>query len=212
MLTTKQAADRLGIKRQSVSIFIKRGYIRAEKYGRDYLIEESEIERYGRERLPRNRPSRPEQVQARFWSKVDKSGECWEWISTINQDSGYGMFWLNGKYELAHRVSYTWSHGQIPRGLYILHRCDNRRCVRPDHLFAGTQADNGADMVAKGRSARGRNHSAYTSKRLKLTDEQVAAVIARYRAGGATQKQVAAEFGISPSLVGFYVNGKRRHF
>lgn len=85
-----------------------------------------------------------------FWSRVNKSIKCWEWIG--HRDSkGYGKFHFKNKPESAHRVSFLIHNGIIPKGLYVLHKCDNRACVKPDHLYLGTQTDNMRDMYAKGR-------------------------------------------------------------
>lgn len=88
----------------------------------------------------------------RFWRKVDKTdGECWNW--TASTRNGYGTASFQGRHEYAHRVAYRLTHGAIPDALVIRHRCDNRLCVRPDHLEVGTKADNSRDMVERGRSA-----------------------------------------------------------
>lgn len=89
----------------------------------------------------------------RLWAKVDRTESCWIWTGGTNI-KGYGCIGLGergrGK-ALAHRVSWELAFGPIPDGLWVLHHCDNPPCVRPDHLWLGTAADNNRDMVAKGR-------------------------------------------------------------
>lgn len=97
----------------------------------------------------------------RFWQKVDRApgqgprGDCWLWIGALN-DSGYGKLTANGsKAYRAHRFSYELENGPLAAGACVLHRCDTRRCVRPDHLFEGTRSENNADTKSKGRSRGG---------------------------------------------------------
>ena len=149
----------------------------------------------------------------RFWSHVDISGECWTWTAS-RQWNGYGVFVLGRpstpRKVSAHRFSWALHFGEIPVGLQVLHHCDNPPCVRPDHLFTGTNLDNRLDSVAKGRQARGathgmilhperracgQRHGAYTHPEAipvgearwsaKLTEAQVLA-IRTAAAGGAT--------------------------
>jgi hypothetical protein len=86
-----------------------------------------------------------------FWNKVvkDEAG-CWPWTGHI-ASHGYGIFHHDGSRIGAHRKAFELANGPIPDGINVCHKCDNPRCVRPDHLFLGTQKDNIADMIAKGR-------------------------------------------------------------
>lgn len=86
----------------------------------------------------------------RFWNKIDSTGDCWLYKGNLYKD-GYGQFSVYGKQLRAHRVSYALKVMQ-PGELYVLHKCDCRHCVNPEHLFLGTQKDNIRDMWLKGRA------------------------------------------------------------
>lgn len=91
-------------------------------------------------------------IEDRFWEKVNKKKGCWLWKAGIGLD-GYAKFGINGKTIHAHRVSYELTYGCIPIGLCVCHKCDNPKCVNPDHLFIGTVQDNINDRVRKNRTA-----------------------------------------------------------
>lgn len=145
------------------------------------------------------RPIGPE--APRFWSKVDKDGPvpthrpelgpCWVWTRGTDR-RGYGRFGRPGRdsgWVYAHRWSYAAAHGPIAAGLGVLHRCDNPPCVRPEHLFVGTDADNSADMVAKDRSNRGERNGMAA-----LTDAEVR-IARELRAQGAAYAEIARQLG-----------------
>jgi hypothetical protein len=96
-------------------------------------------------------------LERRFWNKVLKTDDCWLWTGALNapegtRSGGYGVVGTTRpKTALAHRVAWELVNGPIPAGMVVAHRCDNRRCVNPAHLFIGTQKDNVHDMLAKGR-------------------------------------------------------------
>lgn len=156
-------------------------------------------------------------VAERFAAKVDRSGgpeACWPWTGTTCGSTGYGKLYVaRGSIVGAHRVSYEIHCGPIPDGLFVLHRCDNRRCVNPAHLFLGTHIDNMADMVAKGRSTRGPTRPEFIRRGdahhgSKITEAQVAAARTR-RAAGEKLRALAVEFGVRPSTLCHRLNGRR---
>ena len=142
---------------------------------------------------------RPSLTQ-RFWAKVQKSDGCWEWSGALNA-AGYGHFHTvrRGHSEQAHRVSWKLHFGPIPAGMFVCHRCDNRRCVRPEHFFLGTQGDNIRDMHAKGRAPMHMHGGALHAK-AKLTTADVLAIRESCTNGG-SQKEWAALLGVDPSTV-----------
>lgn len=98
-------------------------------------------------------------TEERFWSHVDKSDSgCWQWRELV-RGLKYGRFRVGNTIWRAHRFSYQLAFGPIPNGLFVCHRCDNARCVRPDHLFLGTHTDNMRDAQAKGRKYQPGQHS-----------------------------------------------------
>lgn len=80
-------------------------------------------------------------AEERFWAKVDKTGECWLWTAA-RASGGYGQFWRGGKMVYSHRLAFEWTHGEIPRGTHVDHKCHTHNCVRPEHLRLATNAQN----------------------------------------------------------------------
>src|SRR5258705_5362977 len=97
---------------------------------------------------------KPMLIEDRFWQNVHKTDDCWLWNKSCDHH-GYGQFgvYVRGKKVMkrAHRVAWTLTHGPIPDDMCILHTCDTRDCVRPDHLRLATKAENSQDMLSRGR-------------------------------------------------------------
>ena len=91
-------------------------------------------------------------VGAFFWDRVDRTEGCWVWMGA-RVSKGYGNLWHGGKSISAHRHAWELTVGPIPPGMHVLHHCDNPPCVRPDHLWLGTNRENQIDSRDKGRRA-----------------------------------------------------------
>lgn len=130
-----------------------------------------------------------ELLEKRFWPKVSKTDGCWLWTGAKSFD-GYGHI-RNGRVVHAHRVSWELHNDQIPEGICVLHSCDVRHCVNPDHLFLGTRKDNAEDREKKGRGNQvsGERHGRAGAK---LSEEQITAI----REMPGTLRAVAARFGV----------------
>ena len=133
-----------------------------------------------------------------FWSKVHQRPDgCWWWMGNV-ATHGYGRLWVGGRRVRAHRMAYVLTHGVIPDGLCVLHRCDVKRCVRPDHLFLGTVGDNNHDKAVKGRATRICGSFKGTAK---LTEDAVISMRADYTAGGIGKRKLAQRYGVSRTQV-----------
>lgn len=139
----------------------------------------------------------------KFWQKVDKSGDCWLWTGHRSSKDGYGRLsrWkITRAPLLAHRHSWTLRYGAIPDGLFVLHKCDVRSCVNPDHLFLGTARDNTHDMISKGRDSLFHPHFGEDHGNARLTDEAIRAIRA-LSAQGHSQRSIAYKFRTPQSNV-----------
>lgn len=132
----------------------------------------------------------------RFWSAVKKTEHCWEWTGYTGS-TGYGSIKRDGRLLSAHRVSWEIHYGPIPAGLWALHRSDNRCCVRPDHLFLGTPADNHADMDAKGRRGVVFGEGCYNAK---LSNLKVLAA-RQLLSAGISQSVIAAKLDVCQNTI-----------
>lgn len=143
-------------------------------------------------------------IEERFWDKVSKSDGCWLWNGSVDTE-GYGQLYRGGKHQnvAAHRFSWQIHFGDIPIGMKVLHRCDTPPCVRPDHLFLGTQADNIADMDAKGRRSHGE-----ASPSAKLSENDVRQI----RHSTKRNVELSLEFNVDASVISEIRSGKKwRH-
>lgn len=147
---------------------------------------------------------------SRFHSKysIDTDSECWEWTGRLNEH-GYGVFVVgHATPRLAHRTIFEHMHGSIPSGLVVMHVCDNRRCVNPDHLRLGTQADNVQDMMQKCRHV-SVGQPGSSNPAAKLNERSVEEIRKLYSNGGITMERIAKRFGVCQATVSTIVNYKR---
>lgn len=191
--------------------------------------------------IAKNRiPNLSEEDKKSFWKRVNKSGpvvnkdigRCWVWTGGVFLQ-GYGRFHAKAKQLATHRVSFFLKTGIDPIGFLICHHCDNPICVRPKHLFCGTDADNSADKVRKGRQAKGEtsgayqkpdrvtrganHHSALNPETVRWGEETHWAVLSKIKvveireiwsSGESSQKAIAQKFNVHPSTIHYIVNHK----
>jgi len=149
----------------------------------------------------KRRPDHSEMTTEFITNRVDIDPEtgCWNWNKTITW-KGYGLTFYKKQIH-AHRLSYILFRGEIPHGKFVCHKCDNRKCVNPDHLFIGTAKENSLDAVAKGRIVSGDSH--YNSK---LTSDQVVQI--KSMLGDSSQSEIARIFNVNQTTIWMIANGR----
>ena len=116
---------------------------------------------------------------------------CWLWTLSVTS-SGYGQMYVGRVAAPAHRMSWIVHNGPIPKGIFVCHKCDNPRCINPDHLFLGSHSDNMGDMTRKGRSTRGSKNP-----RAKFTEAQIQEI----RSSKKSRKELAEKYGVWPETI-----------
>lgn len=145
-------------------------------------------------------PSMPRRYSDEDWlesliRRTDQTGDCWIWTGP-RSTYGYGALRYKGRrHSFAHRVMWQLMYGSIPSTLCVCHRCDNRLCIRPEHLFVGTNQENHEDKISKGRQARGERGYA------KLTESEVLEIRRLHESGAAGFRKIARQFGVSATNV-----------
>ena len=160
-----------------------------------------------------------------FWARlVTNNTGCREWVGA-RSNNGYGNVAVGGTTWKAHRLAWTLFNGPIPDGLYVCHRCDNPPCCNPDHLFLGTPKQNQEDMHSKGRFRTARRVAGWrvasatlsrprpeyrgsNNPNARLSRDDVQTIRERYASGGVSQAKIAAEYGVSQSVVSTIVRRK----
>ena len=143
-------------------------------------------------RIAASPPMQPVDLAIRFMRMTDRLGECWIWKGKEITNTGVPRMEIRGKRMSASRAAYAFFNGPIPNGLSVLHRCDQPFCMNPAHLFVGTQSDNIADAVAKGRNPKGERHGM-----AQLTANDVL----RIRASHLSKPILAEIFGVHPGHI-----------
>ena len=138
-------------------------------------------------------------LEQTFWDKTSKTDTCWLWTGWTHH--GYGRIEMDGVRVAAHRFSWELHNGPIPagegyHGTCVLHKCDVRACVNPEHLFLGSAAENNFDRTNKGRQAHGEGVDSH-----KLVVKQVKEIRTLYKSGGYTQKELGMRYEVSQALI-----------
>lgn len=143
---------------------------------------------------PPHRASLREKFDHVFQRSKSHVDACWLWKGSVDSP-GYGQVWSDGKYHAAHRLAYQFHVGPIPEGRYVCHKCDNRQCVNPSHLYLGTHHENIHEAAFKGRLHR------------KLQPAQVS-LLKKVAAGQrVTQREWADAFGVTQGTISRVLSG-----
>lgn len=177
-------------------------------------------------------PLTPER-QTEFWSRVNRAPDgCWEWSGSVNSitptdkrmnpKNGYGVFAVGGHVFNAHRVAASIGLEDFNSALFVLHKCDNKRCVRPSHLYMGDQKQNFTDAVSRKRNYLGSDESRQYQRQVtsgegnpkaRLTGAQVLEIRRRYIGRqGISQAELAKEYGVSQGQIGRIIRGENWRF
>ena len=136
-----------------------------------------------------------------FWSRAKrKKNGCWIW--PIKNPNAYGQITRKGIFYGTHCYSWTLTKGFIPKGMCVLHTCDNRRCINPEHLFLGSKGDNNRDAFSKKRHYFGTRHW-----KVKLTPSDVRVIRKRY-ARGESQESISRDYGVGQPHISCVVRKK----
>jgi len=139
----------------------------------------------------------------RFWEKVDIKSidECWPWKAALD-GKGYGQIRSKGKQLISSRIAWELTNGPIPEGMLILHKCDNRTCCNPNHLYIGTHSDNMQDRE-------NRNRAPNAGRPPSIPNEIIKTIKQLYKEGN-SQMSMSRQFGISQPYISYILHGKAR--
>lgn len=147
-------------------------------------------------------------VAERFWKKVRKTDSCWLWTGSISS-FGHGSFNISGRAEVASRMAWILTYGEIPHSMWILHKCDVPACVNPDHLYLGTRDNNLRDAMDRKRLGAKTPLRGSKNPKAKLNDHIVREIRKLYASGNFSQEDIAKQFEISRSTIEMIIQHKR---